>query len=162
MPSCPLRKRRDTTAPPREDSQEAILQTWSDCRRVCKMVVFPSLPLQGPGTMGKSQVQVNIHWLIYWCGQGGEGKHGTGGLRHIQTLKIACLPCKSGDGASSKWWQHNTSLMGGWPWGRHQTRSLKHGLPALQPPVRRSHGRRWSPAGWGPGGPPGADSLQSC
>lgn len=126
------------------------------------MVVFPSLPLQGPGTMGKSQVQVNIHWLIYWCGQGGEGKHGTGGLRHIQTLKIACLPCKSGDGASSKWWQHNTSLMGGWPWGRHQTRSLKHGLPALQPPVRRSHGRRWSPAGWGPGGPPGADSLQSC
>ena len=66
------------------------------------MAAFPSLPLQGPGAVGKSQV----HWLIYWCGQGGEGKHGTGGLRHIQTLKSACLPCKTGDGASSKWWQH--------------------------------------------------------
>lgn len=42
---APLRKRRDTTGPPREDSQEAILQTWGDWRSVCKMVVFPSLAL---------------------------------------------------------------------------------------------------------------------
>lgn len=75
------------------------------------MVVFPSLPLQGPGTMGKSQVQVNIRWLIYWCGHGGEGKHGTGGLRHTQTLKIAHLPCKTRDGTSFKWWQHPFSQM---------------------------------------------------
>ena len=82
------------------------------------MVVFPSLPLQGPGTMGKSQVQVNIRWLIYWCGHGGEGKHGTGGLRHTQTLKIAHLPCKTRDGTSFKWWQHPFSQMKTRPDGR--------------------------------------------
>lgn len=59
--------REETPAPPREDSQEAILQTWGDWRSGLQGggISFPASP--GPGTMGKSQVQVTIRWLIYWC-----------------------------------------------------------------------------------------------